>query len=114
RELRKRTMALRNTRNADVLITNPTHVAVALRYEHGRMAAPELVAKGAGLLAAAMRAIAARHGIPAVPSPSLARKLVRELDVERPLPPEHFAEVARIIVWVLAMKQSRTPAGGAA
>ena len=116
RELRKRTMALRNTRKADVLITNPTHVAVALRYEHGKMAAPELVAKGSGLLAAGMRAIAARHGIPVVPSPSLARRLFRELDVERPLPPEYFAEVARLIVWVLAMKQAREQAvaGGAA
>lgn len=110
RELRKRTGSLRNTRNADVLITNPTHIAIALRYEHGRMAAPELVAKGAGLLAAAMRAIAARHNIPVVHSPRLARRLFRELDVECPLPPEHFAEVAKIIVWVLAMKQSREQA----
>jgi flagellar biosynthesis protein FlhB len=107
REMRKRTGALGNTRKADVLITNPTHVAVALRYEHGKMAAPELVAKGAGVLAAAMRAIAARHGIPVVQSPSLARRLFRELDVERPLPPQYFAEVARIVVWVLAMKRAR-------
>jgi flagellar biosynthetic protein FlhB len=116
RELRKRTASLRNTRNADVLITNPTHIAIALRYEHGKMAAPELVAKGAGLLAAAMRAIAARHNIPVVHSPRLARRLFRELDVERPLPPEYFAEVAKIIVWVLAMKQSREAslAGGSA
>jgi flagellar biosynthesis protein FlhB len=106
-ELRKRTAALRNTRNADVLVTNPTHVATALRYEHGQMAAPELIAKGSGHLAAAMRAIAARHNIPVVQSPSLARKLFRELDVERPLPPEYFGEVARIIVWVMAMKQAR-------
>jgi flagellar biosynthesis protein FlhB len=107
RELRKRTAALRNTSKADVLIANPTHVAVALRYEHGKMAAPELVAKGTGYLAAAMRAIAARHGIPVVQSPSLARKLYRELEIERPLPPQYFAEVARIVVWVLAMKRAR-------
>ena len=110
REMRKRSQSVRNTRNADVLITNPTHVAIALRYEHGKMAAPELIAKGAGVLAAAMRAIAARHGIPVVQSPSLARKLYRELEVERPLPPEDFAAVARIIVWVLAMKRSQTRA----
>jgi flagellar biosynthetic protein FlhB len=115
REMRKRSQSVRNTRKADVLITNPTHVAIALRYEHGKMAAPELVAKGSGVLAAAMRAIAARHAIPVVQSPSLARKLFRELEVQRPLPPEHFAEVARIIVWVLAMKQppARAMAGGA-
>lgn len=107
REMRKRSMALQNTRHAHVLITNPTHVAVALRYEHGRMAAPELVAKGAGMLAAAMRFIAARHNIPVVQNPPLARKLFHEIDVERPVSGEFFAEVARIIVWVMAMKRSR-------
>lgn len=110
REMRKRSMALRNTRNADVLITNPTHVAVALRYVHGQMQAPELVAKGAGVLAAAMRFIAARHNIPVVQNPPLARKLFHELDVERAVPPQFFADVARIIVWVLAMKQARQAA----
>ncbi|HSW18708.1 MAG TPA: EscU/YscU/HrcU family type III secretion system export apparatus switch protein [Ramlibacter sp.] len=115
REIRKRSMALRNTRHADVLITNPTHVAVALRYEHGRMAAPELIAKGAGVLAAAMRQIAARHNIPVVQNPPLARKLFHDIDVERPVPGEFFADVARIIVWVMAMKQARErPAGGTA
>lgn len=110
REMRKRSMSVRNTRNADVLITNPTHLAVALRYQHGSMQAPELVAKGAGVLAAAMRIIAARHNIPVVQNPPLARKLFRELDVDRAVPPEFFAEVARIIVWVIAMKQARQQA----
>lgn len=110
REMRKRSMSVRNTRNADVLITNPTHLAVALRYQHGSMQAPELVAKGAGVLAAAMRIIAARHNIPVVQNPPLARKLFKELDVDRAVPPEFFAEVARIIVWVIAMKQARQQA----
>jgi flagellar biosynthetic protein FlhB len=113
-EMRKRSNSVRNTRNADVLITNPTHVAVALRYEHGQMQAPELVAKGAGVLAAAMRFIAARHNIPVVQNPPLARKLFRELDVDRAVPPAFFADVARIIVWVIAMKQARQKATGAA
>ena len=110
REMRKRSMSVRNTRNADVLITNPTHLAVALRYQHGSMQAPELVAKGAGVLAAAMRMVAARHNIPVVQNPPLARKLFKELDVDRAVPPEFFAEVARIIVWVIAMKQARQQA----
>lgn len=114
REMRKRSGSVRNTRNADVLITNPTHVAIALRYEHGRMAAPRLVAKGRGFLAAAMRAIAARHNIPVVQNPPLARRLYRELELDREVPPQHFAEVARIIVWVLAMRESRQRAAGAA
>ena len=81
RELRKRSQALRQTKNADVLLTNPTHVAVALRYVHGQMVSPQVLAKGSGFLAAAMRKIAARHGIPVVQSPLLARRLFKELDV---------------------------------
>jgi flagellar biosynthesis protein FlhB len=104
REMRKRSQALRQTKNADVVLTNPTHVAVALRYVHGEMESPQVIAKGAGHLAAAMRQIAANHHIPVVRSPSLARKLFKELDVDRYVPPSMFAEVARIIVWVFAMR----------
>jgi flagellar biosynthesis protein FlhB len=106
RELLKRSMALRSTRNADVVITNPTHVAVALRYVHGEMASPQLLAKGAGHLAAAMRRIAARHGIPVVQNPSLARQLFHELAVDQTVPPELYAPVARILVWVFAMRDA--------
>ena len=73
RDMLKRSLALRSTRKADVLITNPTHIAVALRYVHGEMDSPQLLAKGRGFMAAAMRQIAARHHIPMVQSPSLAR-----------------------------------------
>jgi flagellar biosynthetic protein FlhB len=104
REMRKRSLAIRNVKNADVLITNPTHVAVALRYVHGQMTSPQLVAKGAGALAAAMRVIAARHNIPVVQNPPLARKLYRELGVDQHVPLDMYAQVARIIVWVFAMR----------
>ena len=117
REMLKRSLALRNTKTADVLITNPTHIAVALRYVHGQMTSPQLVAKGAGFQAAAMRAIAARHNIPVVQNPILARKLYRELAVDRNVPPDLYAQVARIIVWVFAMRDRRahqTQASGAA
>jgi flagellar biosynthetic protein FlhB len=107
REMLKRSQSLRQTRNADVLITNPTHVAVALKYEHGRMVSPQLLAKGAGQLAAAMRDIAARHQIPVVHNPPLARRLFRELPVDHSVPPDLYAEVARIIVWVFAMREQR-------
>nr|WP_279343703.1 EscU/YscU/HrcU family type III secretion system export apparatus switch protein [Variovorax terrae] len=105
RELLARSLALQKTRNADVVITNPTHVAVALRYVHGEMESPQLLAKGAGHLAAAMREIAARHRIPVVQSPSLARRIYHDLPVENHVPPELYAQVARIIVWVLAMRE---------
>lgn len=107
RELLKRSQALRNTRNADVVLTNPTHYAVALRYVHGEMEAPRVVAKGAGQLAAAMRALAARHRIVVVQNPPLARRLFRAAAIDATLPPEFHAEVARIIVWVLAIRQQR-------
>ncbi len=108
RELLKRSLALRRTRDADVVVTNPTHVAVALRYVHGRMESPRVVAKGAGLLAAAMRRIAARHSIPVVPSPTLARALFHGSPIDSGVPPELYAPVARILVWVFAMRDARS------
>jgi flagellar biosynthetic protein FlhB len=107
REMRKRTASLSRTRDSDVVITNPTHLAVALRYRHGEMAAPLVIAKGAGALAALMRSIAARHGIPVVQNRRLARELFHRVDVERHVPARLYAEVARIIIWVFAMRQAR-------
>lgn len=107
RELLKRSAALRNTSSADVVLTNPTHYAVALRYVHGEMDAPRLVAKGAGQLAAAMRDIAFRHQVAIVQNPPLARRLFRELAIDDYVPPAFHAEVARIIVWVFAMREQR-------
>ena len=98
-EARKRSQSLQQTKNADVVLTNPTQVAVALRYVHG--------AKGAGHLAAAMRQLAARHNVPVVRSPSLARQLFKELDLDHYVPPHMFVEVARIIVWVFAMRDRK-------
>jgi flagellar biosynthetic protein FlhB len=112
REALKRSMAVRNTRNADVILTNPTHFAVALRYVHGEMQSPQVVAKGAGSLAAVMRDIAARHRIPVVQSPPLARELYHGLEVEQYVPASLYAQVARILVWVFAMRQARN--GGTA
>lgn len=114
REARKRSKSLRQTQNADVLLTNPTHVAVALRYVHGEMDSPQVVAKGAGHLAAAMRHIAAQNRIPVVRSPALARRLFTELDVEHHVPPHLFADVARIIVWIFAMREHSRAAAKAA
>lgn len=106
REMLRRVLALRKTATADVLITNPTHVAVALRYVHGEMVSPQLVAKGKGFMAAAMRRIAARHHIPVVPSPSLARALYRDLPLDQYVPPDLYAQVARIIIWVFARRDA--------
>jgi flagellar biosynthetic protein FlhB len=107
REMLKRSASLRNASTADVVLTNPTHYAVALRYVHGEMEAPRLVAKGAGQLAAAMREIAFRHRVAIVQNPPLARRLFRELAIDDYVPPASHAEVARIIVWVFAMRAQR-------
>jgi flagellar biosynthesis protein FlhB len=107
REALRRSMAARKTSSADVLLTNPTHVAVALRYVHGEMASPLIVAKGAGVLAAGMRMIAAKHRIPVVQNPPLARQLFREVEVDQHVPPQLYAQVARILVWVFAMRDAQ-------
>ena len=111
REMLRRSRALRNTRDADVVLTNPTHYAVALRYAHGEMPAPRVIAKGAGQLAAAMREMAARHRIVVVQNPLLARRLFREATLDDYLPADFHAEVARIIVWVLAMRRQQAGRG---
>lgn len=110
REMLKRSLALRNTRNADVVLTNPTHYAVALRYVHGEMDAPKVIAKGAGQLAAAMREIASRHRVAVVQNAPLARRLFREADIDQYIPVALHPQVARIIVWVFAMREQRKAA----
>lgn len=107
REMLKKSLALQKTRTADVLITNPTHIAIALRYVQSEMPSPLLVAKGMGKHAGAMREIAAKHRIPVVQNPPLARRLYRELSLEQNVPSHMFAEVARIIVWVFAMRKQQ-------
>ncbi|MFL6676184.1 MAG: flagellar biosynthesis protein FlhB [Massilia sp.] len=112
-EMLKRSASTRNTEKADVLIVNPVHFAVALKYEHGKMESPQLLAKGSGAFAVAMRGIAAKHSIPIVQNVTLARKLFRELEVDQHVPPSMYADVARIIVWVFAMRKARDAYNGA-
>lgn len=114
RELLKRSRALRNTRDAQLVLANPTHLAVALRYVRGEMEAPRVVAKGAGQLAAAMRELAARHRIVVIENPPLARRLFREAPLDQYLPADFHAEVARLFVWILAARAGQGARGGAA
>mgnify|MGYP005845474847 CR=1 FL=1 len=88
---------------ASVIITNPTHYAVALQYDHGAMAAPVVVAKGTDEIAAKIREIAAEHGIPIVERPPLARALHANAQLDRPIPTEHYAAVAEIISYVMKL-----------
>lgn len=114
REALKRSRALRHTAKADVVLTNPTHYAVALRYVHGEMDAPVLVAKGAGHLASAMRHIAFHKRIPIVQNPPLARGLFAATAIDQAVPAQFHAEVARVIVWVFALREQRRMARSAA
>lgn len=98
---RRRMMA--KVKSAAVVITNPTHYAVALAYERGGNAAPRVVAKGADLVAARIREEAAAHGVPVVPNPPLARALFTvELDGE--IPAEHYRAVAEVIAFVWRLR----------
>jgi flagellar biosynthesis protein FlhB len=108
-ELRKKSRALKNLPGADVLVTNPTHLAVALKYEHGRMAAPQVVAKGAGDIVDRMKQVARRHGVTIVENRLLARQL-HELDIDQAVPESCYAEVARILVWIQEARRRSAPA----
>ena len=96
---RRRMMA--EVPSATVVITNPTHVAVALRYDAARMAAPKLVAKGSGPLAERIREVARAHRVPLLENPPLARALHASVDLGAEIPPEHYRAVAEVIGYVM-------------
>ena len=88
---------------ADVVVTNPTHFAVALSYKPEEMAAPKLVAKGADLLAKRIREIAEEHDVPIVENPPLARALHAAVELDAFIPPEHYKAVAEVISYVFRL-----------
>lgn len=90
---------------ADVIITNPTHYAVALKYEHGSMEVPVLVAKGVDVLAAKIREIAGEHEIPILENPPLARSLYATVEVDEEIQPEHYQAVAKVVSYLLALRK---------
>lgn len=102
---RKRMMA--NVPKADVVITNPTHYAVALRYDSEKHGAPVVVAKGINLIADKIREIAEESRVPLVSNPPLARALHDTVELDRAIPPEHFKAVAEIISYVYKLKKRK-------
>jgi flagellar biosynthetic protein FlhB len=115
RELRlawlRRARQLAKVAGADVLLTNPTHYAVALEYRHGEMPAPMITAKGAGELAQRMRAEARRHAVPVVEDAPLTRALFTLPESQAFVPEEHFNRVARVLRWVYAARARYGAAG---
>jgi len=101
--MRKRMMAAVPT--ASVVITNPTHFAVALRYERG-MNAPVCVAKGPDLIARKIREVAQEHNIPIVENPPLARAVHATVEIDQEIKPEHYKAVAEIIGYVMRLNRS--------
>lgn len=91
---------------ATVVITNPTHFAVALKYESGKMMAPVCVAKGVDALALRIRALAEEHKVPVVENPPLARTLHATVELDQEVPPEHYKAVAAVIGYVMRLKRS--------
>ena len=92
---------------ADVVVTNPTHVSVALRYRGGEMGAPRVVAKGADFMALRIRQIAALHGVPLVEKPPLARSIFAACEVGDEVRPEHYAAVAEVLAYVYRLNDTR-------
>lgn len=98
---RKRMMA--EVPSADVVVTNPTHISVALRYSAGEMEAPVVIAKGSDFIAMKIREIAREHTIPIVENPPVAR-LLHKIDLETPIPESMFRAVAEILAHVYSLK----------
>jgi flagellar biosynthetic protein FlhB len=104
---RKRMMAA--VPGASVVVTNPTHYAVALKYELGSAGAPRVVAKGADLLALRIREVAEEHDVPIVENPPLARALFGGVELDQEIPAEHYKAVAEIIGFVFRQQGKLRP-----
>jgi flagellar biosynthetic protein FlhB len=107
RQERARNRMMQAVPEADVVITNPTHFAIALAYNMERMAAPKVVAKGQDFVALKIREIAEENEIPIVENPPLAQALYRSADIDEEIPLEHYQAVADVIRYVYALKNKK-------
>jgi flagellar biosynthesis protein FlhB len=114
--LRRRQMELSRQRmmsevpTADVVVTNPTHFSVALRYDASRADAPEVIAKGKGHVALRIRELAREHGVPVIPEPPLARGLYASVELGHTIPEEFFGAVAAVLAFVYRTAARRAAA----
>lgn len=104
---RAKSRMMQNVPKASVVITNPTHYAIALQYDHGAMAAPVVVAKGVDAVALRIREIATENNVPLVENRPLARALYASAELDHPIPVEHYAAVAEVISYVLKIAKGR-------
>jgi len=110
REISRRRM-MAEIPHADVVVTNPTHYAVALKYSDGEMRAPRVVAKGADRVAARIREIAAENGVPTLEAPPLARALYRHTELGDEIPAALYAAVAEVLAYVFQLRHYRSAGG---
>ncbi len=106
RRQRSRRRMMAEVPGASVVITNPTHFAVALKYEPG-MAAPKCVAKGADAVALRIRDLAREHGVPVIENPPLARSLFAEVEIDATIPESLYRAVAEVIGYVMRLRNER-------
>jgi flagellar biosynthetic protein FlhB len=104
---RARQRMMQEVPKADVVVTNPTHFSVALRYDDKRMRAPIVVAKGADEVAAKIREIAGEHNVPIFEAPPLARALFRAVDLNEPVPAGLYVAVAQVLTYVYQLKAAK-------
>lgn len=102
---RARTRMMANVPQADVVVTNPTHFAVALKYDGQSMGAPLVLAKGVDSVALKIREVAQQNDIPVVENPPLARALYATVDIDEEIPAEHYRAVAELISYVYKLKK---------
>jgi flagellar biosynthetic protein FlhB len=96
-----------NVPDADVVITNPTHYAVAMKYDNTKDSAPKVVAKGIDFLAIKIKDIAKENDIPIIENPSLARALYDQIEAEQEVPSEFYKALAEIFSYVYELKNRR-------
>src|SRR5690606_8189414 len=96
---------------ATLVVTNPTHYAVALRYVREEGGAPRVLAKGRGFIALRIREIAEKHEIPIIEDKQLARSLYKKVAIDQMIPPEFYKAVAQIVYFVMTRKQNARAIG---
>lgn len=99
---------MKNAHKADVVITNPIHVAVGLKYDQNNMSSPKVIAKGLRLIADRIKEIANENNIPIVENPPLARSLYKKVEVGDEIPEDFFKAVAEVLAFVYKMKEKKT------
>lgn len=108
RELARKRM-MQDVPKADVVVTNPTHIAVALKYDREKASAPIVVAKGAGLIAEKIKEIARKHRVPVIENKPLARNLFKHVEIGREIPAALYKAVAEILAYVYRLKSKMRP-----